>query len=63
MSLSNLGNGLGANNGADFGWRDVTAVKLGASYVWNEQFTLKAGYNHSTQPIRSGETLFNILAP
>ncbi len=63
LSLSNLGNGLGANNGAGFGWRDVTAVKLGASYVWNEQLTLRAGYNHSTQPIRSGETLFNILAP
>ena len=63
FSLSNLGNGLGANNGAGFGWRDVTAVKLGASYVWNEQLTLRAGYNHSTQPIRSGETLFNILAP
>ena len=63
LSLSNLGNGLGANNGAGFGWRDVTAVKLGASYVWNEQLTLRAGYNHSTQPIRGGETLFNILAP
>ncbi len=63
FSLSNLGNGLGANNGAGFGWRDVTAVKLGASYAWNEQLTLRAGYNHSTQPIRSGETLFNILAP
>ena len=54
---------LGSSNGSGFGWRDVTAVKLGASYVWNEQLTLRAGYNHSTQPIRSGETLFNILAP
>lgn len=54
---------LGSSNGPGFGWRDVTAVKLGASYVWNEQLTLRAGYNHSTQPIRSGETLFNILAP
>ncbi len=57
LSLSNLGNGLGSNNGAGFGWRDVTAVKLGASYAWNENLTLRAGYNHSTQPIRSGETL------
>jgi long-chain fatty acid transport protein len=63
LSLSNLGNRLGSNNGAGFGWRDVTAVKLGASYAWNENLTLRAGYNHSTQPIRSGETMFNILAP
>lgn len=63
LSLSNLGNGLGANHGAGFGWRDVTAVKLGASYAWNEQLTLRAGYNHATQPIRTEETLFNILAP
>ena len=63
LSLYNLGNGLGSNNGAGFGWRDVTALKLGASYALNENLTLRAGYNHSTQPIRSGETLFNILAP
>ena len=24
---------------------------------------MRAGYNHSTQPIRKSETLFNILAP
>lgn len=65
LSLSKLfaGSALGSSNGPGFGWRDVTAVKLGASYAWNDQLTLRAGYNHSTQPIRSGETLFNILAP
>lgn len=65
LSLSNLfaGNPLGSNNGPGFGWRDVTAVKLGASYAWDEALTLRAGYNHSTQPIRSTETLFNVLAP
>lgn len=63
LSLVNLGNGLGADNGAGFGWRDVTVFKLGASYAWDEQLTLRGGYNHTTQPIRSGETLFNILAP
>ncbi len=64
-SINNLllqGNLLGSNNGAGFGWRDVTAVKVGASYVWNENLTLRTGYNHSTQPIRSSEALFNILA-
>jgi long-chain fatty acid transport protein len=62
-SLANLGNGLGADNGAGFGWKDVTAVKLGASHAYNDALTLRAGYNHSTQPIRRGETLFNTLAP
>jgi len=65
LSLTNLfaGNALGSSNGPGFGWRDVTAIKLGASYAWNENLTLRAGYNHSTQPIRNSETLFNILAP
>jgi len=62
-SLSNLGNGLGSDNGAGFGWRDVTATKLGASYAYSDALTVRAGYNHSTQPIRQTDTLFNILAP
>lgn len=65
LSISNLfaGNLLGTSNGPGFGWRDVTAVKLGASYAYNDTLTLRAGYNHTTQPIRKSETLFNILAP
>ncbi len=65
LSLSNLeaGNALGTANGPGFGWRDVDVIKLGASYQWNSQLTVRAGYNHSSQPIRSGETLFNVLAP
>lgn len=64
-SLSNLftGNKLGSKNGPGFAWKDVTAVKVGASYAWNENLTIRAGYNHSSQPIRKSETLFNILAP
>ena len=63
LSLPNLGNGLGSDNGAGFGWRDVTTTKLGASYAFSDALTLRAGYNHSTQPIRQTDTLFNILAP
>jgi long-chain fatty acid transport protein len=64
-SVNNMfaGNPLGSNNGAGFAWRDVTAYKLGASYTWDETLTLRAGYNHSSQPIRKSETMFNILAP
>jgi long-chain fatty acid transport protein len=62
-SLSNIfaGKALGSKNGPGFGWRDVTAIKLGTSYAWNEQLTIRAGYNHSSQPIRKSEALFNIL--
>jgi len=64
-SLANLfaGNAMGSAEGPGFGWRDVTAVKLGASYAFNPQLTLRVGYNHSSQPIRRGQTLFNVLAP
>ncbi len=65
-SITNLtvrGIPLGTDNGAGFAWRDVTAYKIGASYAWSETLTLRAGYNHSSQPIRKSETLFNILAP
>jgi long-chain fatty acid transport protein len=65
-SINNLllkGNQLGSNKGPGFAWRDVTAVKVGASYAFNESLTVRAGYNHSSQPIRKSETLFNILAP
>jgi long-chain fatty acid transport protein len=64
-SLENLfaGKLLGVNNGPGFGWKDVNVIKLGASYAWSDQLTLRAGYNHSSQPIREEETFFNILAP
>lgn len=64
-SIGNMfaGNFLGTKNGPGFAWQDVTAFKLGASYIFSENLTLRAGYNHSTQPIRRSETLFNMLAP
>ncbi|MFZ6772592.1 OmpP1/FadL family transporter [Undibacterium sp. SXout7W] len=63
--LSNLfsGNPLGAANGPGFGWRDVTVFKAGAVYEYNSTISLRAGYNHSSQPIPAEQTFFNILAP
>ena len=46
-----------------FGWKDVTVVKIGASYDVSKDLTLRAGYSHSEQPIPNSQTLFNILAP
>lgn len=63
LSLSNLPSRLGSASGPGFGWRDVTVLKLGAQYAYSDTLTLRAGYNHSSQPVRSSETLFNILAP
>lgn len=54
---------LGNSNGPGFGWKDVTVFKLGASYVYSDAMTLRAGYNHVTQPVPEKEALFNILAP
>lgn len=56
-------NGLGTANGAGFGWKDITVYKLGVSYQYSKDLTLRAGINHSGQPIPSSQTLFNILAP
>ncbi|MCA2997098.1 MAG: alpha/beta fold hydrolase [Rhodocyclaceae bacterium] len=57
------GQPLGSDNGAGFGWRDVTAYKLGIDYAVMPQWTLRAGYNYGKQPITPGETFFNMLAP
>lgn len=57
------GGPLGANNGAGFGWQDVTAFKLGVSHAYNSSFTVRAGYNYGTQPIPDTQTFFNTLAP
>ena len=54
---------LGATGGPGFGWRDMTVLKLGASYQYNEQLTLRGGFSTGRQPIPSNEVFFNILAP
>lgn len=56
-------NPLGSKNGPGFGWKDMTVYKLGASYEYSKNLTLRAGYNHGSQPIPSSQTMFNILAP
>ncbi len=54
---------LGAANGPGFGWRDVNIYKVGLAWQMNSRFTLRAGYNHGSSPIRSSDVTFNILAP
>ena len=54
---------LGGSNGAGFGWQDVNVIKLGVQYTINERWTVRAGYNHTDNPIEARDVTFNILAP
>lgn len=54
---------LGKDDGAGFGWKDITAVKFGIMYKAIENYTLMAGYSYNNNPIKESEVLFNILAP
>jgi long-chain fatty acid transport protein len=55
--------GFGTSNGPGFGWKDVTVIKTGLAYEVSPTFTVRLGYNHTTQPIGSSEIYFNQLAP
>ncbi len=57
------GGPLGANNGAGFGWQDVTVLKLGISQKMSNTLTVRGGVSHNNQPIPTSQTFFNILAP
>lgn len=54
---------LGNDNGAGFGWKDQTVVKLGVSHQVDDKLTVRAGYNHGSAVIPTTEIAFNILAP
>jgi len=54
---------LGANNGAGFGWKDMTIYKLGAQWQQSDKLILRGGVSYGQQPIDSSQVLFNILAP
>jgi long-chain fatty acid transport protein len=54
---------LGATNGAGFGWQNIDVWKIGVQYAMNEQWTFRAGFNHSGNPIGPQDVTFNILAP
>ena len=62
-SLPNFGNGFGASNGPGFGWQDVNVAKLGVQWQVNPAWTLRAGYNVGSNPVRSEDVYLNILAP
>lgn len=56
-------NKLGSDNGAGFGWKDVTAYKLGYQWQSGPNWTWRVGYSHNNNPIPSADVLFNVIAP
>ena len=54
---------LGGNNGAGFGWDDMTVYKLGWQWQPNSMWTARLGYSYGEQPISAPDVTFNILAP
>ncbi len=54
---------LGQTGGAGFGWSDMTAYKLGISYEYSKDLTLRGGVSTNRQPVAASQTFFNILAP
>jgi long-chain fatty acid transport protein len=67
-SIANPNNGwtggiLGTDNGPGFGWEDMTIYKLGIQHQLNKDLVIRAGLNVGSQPIPTGETQFNVIAP
>lgn len=54
---------LGAGNGPGFGWQDVNVFKIGIADQLLPNLTVRAGYNHSDDPVTAKNVTFNILAP
>lgn len=46
-----------------FGWQDISVIKIGVEYHWDNRLTLRAGYNHGDNPIQPRDVTFDILAP
>ena len=56
-------NSLGCDSCRGFGWSSVNVIKIGGEYQYNPNLTLRAGYNHTDNPIQSRDVTFNFLAP
>ncbi|HAP52971.1 MAG TPA: hypothetical protein DCQ60_08470 [Marinobacter adhaerens] len=54
---------LGDDNGAGFGWDDMTIVKLGWQWQQTPAHAWRAGVSYGENPISDEDVLFNILAP
>ena len=53
---------LGSENGAGFGWDDMSIIKIGAEYRL-KKWDLRLGFSHGGQPIGEDDVMFNMIAP
>jgi long-chain fatty acid transport protein len=60
---TDLSSCLGGENGAGFGWEDMTVYKAGLAWSNGDDWTLRFGYSYGKQPIPESQITFNILAP
>jgi long-chain fatty acid transport protein len=56
-------NSLGCDSCRGFGWDSVNVFKFGGEYQYNQNLILRAGYNHTDNPIQGRDVTFNIIAP
>jgi long-chain fatty acid transport protein len=54
---------LGGSNGAGFGWQSINVWRFGVQYVINPEWTVRAGYQYTDNPIQPADVTPNILAP
>lgn len=54
---------FGERNAPGFGWKDITVYKVGVAFRPTGDWTLRAGYGRSGQPIPRSQTFLNALAP
>ena len=57
------GQPFGSAGGPGFGWSDVNIISIGAEWRAAPRLTLRAGYEHNTNPIGPADVTLNILAP
>lgn len=56
-------NSLGCDTCRGFRWASVNVLKLGVEYQYSQDLLLRAGYNHTDNPIPSTDVTFNFIAP
>lgn len=54
---------LGSDGGPGFGWDDVNVFKVGMEWRASDEWTFRAGYAYSENPVGSSDVTLNILAP
>lgn len=58
-----IANTLGGDSDRGFGWSNVDVWKFGLQYQATDKLALRAGYNHTDNPIQPRDVTFNIISP